>query len=560
MPTRGRIEYEMSGIASILTGHTFQVPIYQRSYAWDKAEVADFWDDLKHAIDSREPDYFLGTLVLTPDEQAGRTTIIDGQQRLATTSLLLAALRDVYEERGEDELAGETQKAYLSWFDRRTKEREPRLILNEEDDTFFRQLIIDRSSPNANRDSHERMAAAYRVLQEGLKEDIAEHGSRAEDRLLAWADYLDRQASVITVTVPTEADAFVIFETLNDRGAPLTLGDLLKNYLFMRSGKRLDTVKTCWVQALTAMDLSAENELFITFLRHHWSSKEGAVRERELYGKIKDAVSSSAQAVKYAEELAKAAKLYRAITEPGDDHWAQQGFGATAATNVQTLLDLGLEQNRPLLLAVMQHFSIKEQRSTLRALVSWSVRGLIVGGIGGGQTERAYCEAAVKVRSGTIKNTKALLRELGNIIPEDSDFAEAFSRARQTKPKIARYIQLALERTSRGEREPELVPNTDADAVNLEHILPRSPAAKDWPDFAPEEVGQWANRLGNHTLLKKTQNGSIGSKPWSFKRPILAGSSLALTKQAAEATSWDKSAVTARQKKLAKLAVKTWSH
>jgi hypothetical protein len=547
----------MNGIASVLKARIFRVPIYQRSYAWEQPQVKDFFDDLKHAIDTSEPDYFLGTLVLT-DEKAARTTIIDGQQRLATTSLLLAALREIYREREELELAAETEKEYLSWFDRRTKQRDPRLMLNEEDDAFYRELVIDQKEPLAERESHARMEDAYRKLREWLKEDVDSHGRRGDDRLLTWAEYLDKQAVVIAVAVPTEADAFVIFETLNDRGAQLTLGDLLKNYLFMLAGPRLDAMRNCWVQALAALDLSAENDLFVTFVRHHWSSKEGAVRERELYSRIKDAVTSSTVAVRYAKELVDAAKLYRAITEPGDDHWGKQGFGPSARTNVRTLLDLGLEQNRPLLLAVMQHFAIKEQRATLKALVSWSVRGLVVGGIGGGQTERAYCAAAVKVREGKIKGTKELLQELASIVPEDEEFQDAFTRARQTKPTVARYIQLALERANQGTSEAELVPNADAEEVNLEHILPRNPKKGEWADFAPEELAQWANRLGNHTLLKKTQNGKIGNEAWSVKRPILASSELALTKDAAGAEQWDKAAIIARQQKLASLAVKTW--
>src|SRR5262249_51587067 len=63
MPGKGRLTYEMLGIASVLGSHESRVPIYQRSYAWEAAEVDDFWDDLKHALDDREPEYFLGTLV-----------------------------------------------------------------------------------------------------------------------------------------------------------------------------------------------------------------------------------------------------------------------------------------------------------------------------------------------------------------------------------------------------------------------------------------------------------------------------------------------------------------
>jgi hypothetical protein len=557
MPTRGRIDYEMSGIASVLKSRTFRVPIYQRSYAWEHAEIKDFFDDLKHAIEASEPDYFLGTLVLT-DQDDGYTTIIDGQQRLATTSLLLAALRQIHDERGEAETSDDIEREYLSRFDRRSKQRVPRLTLNEEDDWFYCELVIENGEPRAKRESHSRMEKGFHTLREWLQEDIATHGQRADARLLAWSDFLDNQALVIAVTVPTEADAFVIFETLSDRGAPLTLGDLLKNYLFMRAGNRLDAVRNSWVQALTALDLSAENDLFVTFLRHHWSSKEGAVRERELYAKIKEVVTSPQAAVKYAKELADAAKLYRAITEPGDDHWGKGGFGPSTRTNVRTLLDIGLEQNRPLLLAVMQYFTVKEQRATLKALVSWSIRGLIVGGIGGGQAERAYCDAAVKVRAGEVRDKAGVLHELASIVPDDQAFEEAFARARQQKSTIARYMQLTLERASQGQAEAELVPNADIEEVNLEHILPRNPKVEDWQEFAPEDVPQWMNRIGNHVLLKKTQNSKIGSKSWSIKKPILESSQFILTKEAGAYDKWDKDAIRSRQRVLARAAVGAW--
>lgn len=558
MPARGRISYEMLGIASVLSHGQYKVPIYQRSYAWEDGEIDDFWADLRHALDNREEDYFLGTLVLTPSDDPHRITVIDGQQRLATTSLLLAAIRDIWKEWGETDQADDIHAKYLSVFDRRAREYEPRLTLNEDDDDYYRELVVAKGSPSEARDSHYRMLAARKALGEALTSDLDSHGKRAQDRLISWLDFLDHNASVITVTVPTEADAFVIFETLNDRGAQLTIGDLLKNYLFMRSGNRLDAAKTSWIQALAALDVSAENDIFVTFLRHHWSSMFGAVRERELYEKIKEEITTPAQAVRYAKELAQAAQLYAALQSPSHEYWLTRGFTSTTKANIETLLKLELEQNRPLLLAVMAHFSKPELRKTLQALVRWSVRGLIVGGIGGGRTERAYCEAAMKVRSGAIKTTVKLLKELLPIVPDDKSFEDSFRRARQTKARISRYLLLALERQEQGETEAELVPNSNEDEVNLEHILPRNAEPKDWLDFAPEEIPVWSQRIGNHCLLKKSENGAIGNQSWPVKEPVLTHSSLVLTQTAAKAKKWDKDAIDRRQKKLAKLAVETW--
>jgi Protein of unknown function DUF262/Protein of unknown function (DUF1524) len=564
VPSKGRLSYNLEGIASLLRQHEFRVPTYQRSYAWDASNaseqtlaVDDFWNDLSEALNGNEPDYFLGSLVLTPSDDDKRLTIIDGQQRLATTSLFLAALRDIWAERGEPKQVEDVSK-YLATYDRRAREDVPKLILNEEDDPFYRGLIIDGNDPEPTRESHERLSDAYELLKEKLDNDVSAFGRHAEARLLSWLDFLDDQVVVITVEVPTEADAFVIFETLNDRGAALTIGDLLKNYLFMRAGSRLDTVKTSWIAALTALDVSAENETFVMFLRHHWSSMHGATRERDLYASIKANIKSSTQAVAYAAELAEAAKDYAALLSPSDAYWQRHGFTTTTSTNVDILLRLELEQNRPLLLAVMKKFTRAQIRKTLNALVNWSVRGIVVGGIGGGRTEKAYADAAVKVRAGKIENASGLLTELSPIVAGDAAFEDAFRNVRITRPRISRYLLLALERTARGEKEPELVPNRNEDEVNLEHILPRNAKPSDWLAFSPEEVSTWSNRLGNHCLLKKTHNNKIGNKPWSAKKPILTASSLRLTKIAGRKTNWTQKEIAERQRRLAAYAIKTW--
>ena len=150
------------------------------------------------------------------------------------------------------------------------------------------------------------------------------------------------------------------------------------------------------------------------------------------------------------------------------------------------------------------------------------------------------------------------MKELSVIVPDDRTFKEAFASTRQTKSRISRYLLLALERSETGEREPELVPNRNEDEVNLEHILPRNAKQADWPSFAPEEVPVWSQRVGNHCLLKKSENGAIGNKPWTDKRPVLSSSTLGLTKLAGRSRHWTSKEIIARQAKLADLAVRAW--
>jgi hypothetical protein len=280
------------------------------------------------------------------------------------------------------------------------------------------------------------------------------------------------------------------------------------------------------------------------------------VRERDLYKSIKSRVTTTVNAVEYAEEIQVAARDYAALLNSGHEYW--DALGTTAKRNVETLLRLELEQNRPLLLAVMRHFAPRELRRTLRALVSWSVRGLVVGGIGGGTTERAYSEAAVRVRNGSIKTSQELLDELGAVIPGDGNFGDAFRRARVSRPRVARYLLLTLERAEKGEAEPELVPNENEEEVNLEHILPRNAREIDWAAFSADDIPQWVTRIGNFALLQRGPNDRIGNKPWTTKQPVLASSALDLTKRAAARLHWDESAIADRQAELAALAVKAW--
>lgn len=570
MPTTDSgIEFNLGGLGSGIESNQFGVPIYQRSYAWDAEQIDDFWSDLLGALDSSEPDYFIGSLVLTRSDEGDRLVVIDGQQRLATTTIFLAAIRDVAEVRGKQPLADNIASTFLTVYDFDTQAVVPRLVLNADDDDFFRKQIlriaIDGTTtpreqvPEVSQDapeSHQRLASAYKTLHERLGTNVDNHGAKADERLTNWLKFLRKNLLAITVIVRTESDAFLIFETLNARGAELTVGDLLKNYLFGRAGDRLETVKTGWLGSLAALDISAENDLFITFLRHYWSSKYGSVRERDLYRSIKERVTNSTQAVDFADELQQAARLYAALLNSGDDFWAE--LGTSARSNVESLLRLELEQNRPLLLAVMQHFSKDELKKAIKAMVAWSVRGLIVGGIGGGTTEKAYAQAALKVRGGTTKTTSELLTELTAIVPTDDEFKSGFERARITKSRIARYLLIALERRSRGDEEPELVPNEDESEVNLEHILPRNPSLTDWPAFAENEVDAWAHRIGNLALLAVGPNGRIGNKPWTVKKPVLEASSLSLTNQAGSCDEWTQASITDRQQKLADLAAETW--
>jgi uncharacterized protein with ParB-like and HNH nuclease domain len=120
-----------------------EVPVHQRSYAWETQHVLDLLQDLAAAIDSQEEEYFLETIVASQGE-SNRSVVLDGQQRLGTTVILLAAIRDYFISVQDIERANSVEQQYLLTRSRRTQERVPKLRLNQVDNNFFDRAILRR--------------------------------------------------------------------------------------------------------------------------------------------------------------------------------------------------------------------------------------------------------------------------------------------------------------------------------------------------------------------------------------------------------------------------------
>lgn len=569
--TDAHIDYSALGIAELIKSRSLAVPLYQRSYSWVteakrssgsstadvKFQVVEFWSDLISSF-SNQNSYFLGTIVLAQGPRQ-RLMIIDGQQRLATTSLLLAAIRNRCRAGGEMRSAESTQHTFLATYNKAEKRDQPKLILNTDDNHFYEKHVVEVQVVEPDGHSQRLVKSAYDYLQQRIDEFAAANGSNWEPKLTELEEWLTSGVKVVVITVPTEADAFLIFETLNDRGADLTIADLLKNYLFSQAGDaRLNEVQENWVRILSNLGLKeVGNQEFTTFARHLLSSQYGLVRERELYGKLKSVVSNSAAAVEFSGKLQQTSKLYYALSHSDSDFWSD--YPTKLASAAEVISDLQIVQYRPLILAALEVFSKDEAQRFMTTLVSWSVRMLSQGGLGGGFAEMTFCGSAVAIRKGEITTTAELLlkSKIGELVPSDDVFVSNFKEWTPT-PRVSRYLLRALELTQRGELEPELVVNMDVDVVNLEHILPKNAKAAEWPAFAAESRKMFVDRLGNHVLLQKTPNWRIGNKPWSVKQPILAGSALHLTSETANTADWNETAIISRQDQLAKLALKCW--
>ena len=212
---------------------------------------------------------------------------------------------------------------------------------------------------------------------------------------------------------------------------------------------------------------------------------------------------------------------------------------------------------RPLLLSVLTNFDKTEATKALRMLVSWSVRFLIVGGLGGGTLEEKYSNAAVKIYKHEIVTAKQMAAAMRESVPNDSEFKVAFENATVAKNYLARYYLRTLELVKKGDNEPEFVPNTANDVVTLEHVLPEKPSAE-WAHIPFEDAKANYKRIGNMVLLKKSANNGVGNAGFPAKADLFKKSEYELTQEVGQSATWDLEDIAKRQSVLAELALKAW--
>lgn len=546
-----KIEFDIKGIGKMIKEEQLKVPIYQRPFSWKEKHVNELFTDLKEAILNNDDEYFLGTIVLTRAEDNSLLEIVDGQQRITTITIFFSTyLQLITDTKGKETVRSD----YLSRWDKRLGDNVPKLELSLQDSTFFKDFIINQNTDaEITKESHQRIKDAFfNILS--LNKKILKLNNDDKNILYDWEDFISDKLKVVVITVPSDANAYTIFETLNDRGIELAQIDLLKNYLYSKAGSRLNEAQSLWLEIVSKIEADTTESMLLTYIKHHWSSSHGFVREKdkELYSQIKN----QTQIITFLTNLKNDLDKYLAILNHNHSFW--NDYENKCKEYIETLNYFGLGQYRPLLLSILKSFDKNEVKKSLKLIISWLVRNLIIGKLGGGTLEQAYVEKALKVNKGEIHNAKDLREDLKKLIPTDVEFKDGFETASISKHKLARCFLYAIENHKRGKESPELLVNTNPDAINLEHILPQNPESN-YPEFSEEQHASFYKRIGNLTLMKTKENNDFKSSKFDDKKIKFKESELWITKSLGELSKWDVEEIEKRQLELADLSVETWS-
>lgn len=595
----------------------YVIPLFQRPYVWSRElQWEPLWDDI---VDRAEVDlggpsdevpvHFLGAIVIQQRKSWGDEIlahdVIDGQQRLTTFQILLAALRDIATEVGDKQVA--------PWLDGLTQN--PNVIANPETEQFklwptsrdieqFR-LVSSARSRKAIEAKHPpvyrrkrlqprpKMVEAYIFFHDAALAWLREDGDdRMSERLRVLRRVIDKRLQLVSIELGGHEDPQAIFETLNARGVPLLASDLMRNFIFQRAGgpSEADRLhKKYWTRFEIPNDvavpdgsrfwemeerqgrlLRARLDLFV---QHYLTMKLGRdVHSGRLYPEYKQWIEKErpfSGVECELQHLAGFADHFISLLRPAASTPVGQFANRLRALDVSTVY--------PLVLGLLgdERISEGERSGIYRDLESFLVRRLICG-----RSTKNYNRLFIQLfrdfnalESPTRLGFQNLLAAgTGENVdwPDDDAFEKAWLSIDAYSELKAGKVEMILRALEEAE-EVRLDPKREKkismkDKLTIEHVIPQSWKPDDWP--LPEGVDPEAATLareeiihdfGNLTLLTQPLNSSVSNGAAKDKLPQIAlESALVLNCYFQKRTSWSEADALERGRVLFQIAKRVW--
>ncbi len=540
--------------------NTYYIPNYQREYAWERAELEDFWDDLQTTKDSGDSlDHFFGQIVVHSDESTKRKYIIDGQQRTITSTIFMRALQYFYtiiykatdSERADfkkSDIASIHIGRYLS-----ASNDKLHLHLGELDNDYFRktvQLGSPENTTKVKKKSHERLRKAYVFFYEQIKAQI-DTVTDVDDQLDILDECYDaftNRFSVLYMEATKLDEAFVIFETLNARGKELETADLLKNFIFSQS-KDIALAQKQWNNMISTLDRADPTK----YIRHYWNATQTFTREKDLYRSISKSIASPRASKELLKDLAAYAQCYHDITTPNEN----VGFTDNALINsLKALKTLKASSFYPVVLTMMQEpevFSEVNIRQVVQTIEIYVFRNFTICGKVANKSEVFFATVAKEIYEGTLDSADMVVDRIKTEMVGDKEFTDAFAgwTGSKTSKEAIRYMLRKIHKYLDSTHEI----NIDNTEVHIEHIMPEDNTY--WQvDDDIHELYLW--RLGNLALLSGPANISISNKTFDIKKSSYAMSKIEPNRELANNAVWTMTEIEARQNLFAEYARKIW--
>lgn len=539
----------------------FRIPPYQRPYSWTFEQVDDLWGDL---LENAPSGHFLGSIVMTTEDE-DRPLVIDGQQRLTTLMLLLAALRDECfardmtkdVQRIEKRLTADDLAEGDAYFKFKTGSANwpvfRDFVLRGPHDPQRKLLDEESSLQKEVRSRNRPLLANLRRLRGHLAGHLQTlPNNEGSAWLRSFEKNLMEKVEIVVIEVRDLADAFLLFETLNDRGLQLSAADLLKSHVLGQIAKNssdedVDAASTDWDKMLESLGTQVDVS---RFLRHYLLATVPSVRKEEVFGHFKTLVASRG-ATWVLDDLLVSATYYGEFETPSK---------VTYEPARKVLTDLQTLRARSCYIALLparRYLSETDFVEFARLAEVVTFRYSSVVGLGTNDIERRYRDAAqllVESAGGRVEDARSLL--IGGM-PDSEQFLASFQTLKMGRQYLLRYTLQRIEETLSYNKEQQL---KDSSSVHIEHIMPQTLSA-DWRDDLGDNVdlhSDYVNRWGNLTLLFSGLNIPASNKSFADKKAHYAESQVTLTTALMNTPSWGVDEIEERQRWLGQLSDQVW--
>ena len=593
----------------------YLVPMFQRPYVWGlEKQWEPLWEDIRNkaqqhleALEAVDP-HFMGAIVInqlmTFGPQIPAHEVIDGQQRLTTFQLFLAALRDLSKAFRDEDIAAELHTHTINSGRKATPEEEFKVWPTRADQTAFMrclkaggrvalEAIYPAEYVRKKLQPRHRMVEAYLFFESSLREfimDGAEH--TPEERIQAVFNALQNSLQLVSIELETKDDPQVIFETLNARGEPLLSSDLLRNFIFLRAKREKLSADSLYDRYWQHFDVEPAEDVNTAtpfwkveeqqgrlirprldlFIQHFLSVKTGReVNVGRLFHDYKRWIEGECPYADVEEEL-KELNRYSKVFARFFKVDRATPFGRFLM-RFQKLLDTNTVFPFLLYLEADSGLSDADRALVLRNLESFIVRRIVCG-----LTEKAYNRLFLQLMRNlrelpvrTPEKFTAMLLELqgeSNVWPNNEAFHKAWLnqpiyRSSKSQGRIEAMLR-AIEESQISEKGEKI---HILGSLTIEHVMPQS-----WDDYWPLtasddllkarlERDNLLHTFGNLTLLTHKLNASVSNGAYVTKRPEIAlQSKLWLNTYFQTHTTWDETAICVRGEELYVVAEREWPY
>ena len=549
----------------------YRVPKYQRDYSWDEEQWNELWQDLL-TIYEQEPqdreDHYMGYLVLQKQAKSNGKipfTIIDGQQRLTTLSILILAALQILRTSNDEQDAERVEiikNSYISSKSPGLLAEDHKLELNRNNDFYYRNDLASLSSHPRKR-RIKRSEHRMRQAKEFYEKEIRQLNLSGSEIGAFIIDIVANSLFFTIIEVSDDANAYKIFETLNARGVQLSTPDLLKNHLFSIINPRYENSYDIELQeeqwSATLNNLGKED--FSRFLHCFWNSCNSQASKSNLFKKIKTTCSSKEIVITLLNALNDASSVYAALQDHKDELWVAIANDKHKRQIQHCLLALdifNMAQPYPVLLSAYFAYTEPDFARICQWLQAFCLRYQVICNLPANDVEKFYNRIAIAIHEqqpiGEIK------KQLASQLPSDATFRQSFANktlSMSQSSKKAQYLLASIENHLNPSNPIALT-----GSYTIEHILPKSNYLPDdtyWRDQFGDLLEQDVSRLGNLALLSAKANRDADTSSFAAKKAIYRSSNLKLLHKLCQYEDWNPDNLRDYQAFMSQQAVKVWA-